>query len=220
MFFFAFLLTTAPASAQNPLRDSLSVASRALDLRPDSIDLRLRRAAWYVELEQWEDAKADYDRVLRSDGQNIAALYFRAYVNDRLGRYNFARMDYQNLLKLVPGNFQAQLGLVILNEKDKHLTEAMDGINRMVEQFADSAVVYAVRAGMESSRGQHLLAVYDFGEALLRDPGNQDYILGRCNSLIELGKKKEAERDLMLLQKLGVSRAALTDFYDRIKKRK
>ena len=67
-------------------------------------------------------------------------------------RYNFARLDYQNLLVLVPGNFQAQLGLALLNEKDKHYTEAYDGINSLIEQYPDSAMAYAARGGMEKER--------------------------------------------------------------------
>lgn len=37
----------------------------------------------------------------------------------------------------LPGNFQAQLGLALLNEKDKHYTEAYDGINNLIEQYPD-----------------------------------------------------------------------------------
>ena len=129
--FIAFMLwfpLGAMAQNTNPLLDSLKAASERLSYYPDSIDLRLRKAAWYVLLEEWQSAKNEYDIVLRHYPANIAALYYRAYCNDRLGRYNFARLDYQNLLTLVPGNFEARLGLALLNEKDKHYTEALDGI--------------------------------------------------------------------------------------------
>lgn len=84
------------------LRDSLAAAIDLLEYHPDSVDLRLKKAAWNVELEQWQYAKEDYDRVLRQHPDNIAALYYRAFVNEKLGRYNFARLDYQNLMRLVP----------------------------------------------------------------------------------------------------------------------
>lgn len=74
-----------------------------------------------------------YDYVLAKQPTNIAALYYRnLYCNERLHRYNFARLDYQNLLVIIPGNFEARLGLALLDQKDNHYTEALDGINRLV----------------------------------------------------------------------------------------
>ena len=89
---------------------------------------------------------------------NPAALYFRAFTNTKLGRYKFARLDYTNLLTIVPGHFEALLGLALLNDLDNRKTEAMDQANMLVEQFPDSAVAYAARAGMELERKQYLLA--------------------------------------------------------------
>lgn len=156
----------AMAQTLNPFRDSLKVASERLSYYPDSIDLRLRKASWYMQLEEWQSAKNEYDIVLRHNPANVAALYYRAYANERLGRYKFARLDYQNLLVLVPGNFEARLGLALLNEKDKHFTEALDGINQLVDVYPDSAVAWAARAGMENERGMLELAEYDYGKAI------------------------------------------------------
>ena len=124
-----------PVSAQdNPLRDSLKTALEKLSYHPDSVDLLLKKAAWNIELEQWQFAKESYDVVLAKEPMNVAALYFRAYVNEKLNRLNFARLDYENLLAIVPGNFEAQLGLALLNHKDKHYTKAMDMVNHLVSQ--------------------------------------------------------------------------------------
>ena len=40
----------AMAQTSNPLRDSLKVASERLSYYPDSIDLRLRKASWYMQI--------------------------------------------------------------------------------------------------------------------------------------------------------------------------
>lgn len=141
------------AQSNQALRDSLAHATDILAYHPDSIDLRLKKAAWNIQLEQWNYAKDDLDKVLYLNSTNIAGLFYRAFVNEKLNRYNFARLDYQNLLVLVPGNFQAQLGLALLNQKDLHFTEAYDGINNLIEQYPDSAIAYAARGGMERKRG-------------------------------------------------------------------
>lgn len=207
------------AMAQNnPLRDSLKAATERLSFHPDSIDLRLKKAGWNMQLEEWQNAKIEYDIVLRHEPNNIAALYYRAYCNDRLGRYNFARLDYQNVLTLVPGNFEARLGLALLNEKDQHYTEALDGINQLVTAHPDSAVAWAARAGIESERGMIELAEYDYGKALQLDPNNKDYLLSRADLRIKLHNYTDAQQDLDKLVQLGTPRAALKEWYDKIRK--
>lgn len=189
----------------NPLRDSLLVATHALEQHTDSVDLRLKRASWYLLLEKWNSAKDDYDLILAHYPNNVAALFFRAYANERLGRYGFARQDYNNLLKLVPGHFEAQLGLILLNQKDKHYTEAMDGINGLIEQYPTSAVAYAARAGMEEERGLLTLAEYDYTQAIMRDPNNTDYIIQRIEVYKKQKKYEQAKRDAALLRKMGIA---------------
>lgn len=204
-------------TANQALRDSLAAATEVLAYHPDSIDLRLKKAAWNIQLEQWDYAKDDLDKVLFLNNTNIAGLYYRAFVNEKLKRYNFARLDYQNLLVLVPGNFQAQLGLALLNEKDKHHTEAYDGLNSLIEQYPDSALAYAARGGLEKERGMLELAEYDYAEAMKRDAKNTDYIINHADILITLGRKLDALEDLEKLRKLGIPMGQLGDFYIRIR---
>ena len=219
----ALLMSMGRAVAQSSssaLRDSLALATETLAYHPDSIDLRLKKAAWNIQLEQWNYAKDELDKVLFLNQTNIAGLFYRAFVNEKLKRYNFARLDYQNLLVLVPGNFQAQLGLALLNEKDQHHTEAYDGINNLIEQYPDSAVAYAARGGMEKERGMLELAVYDYAEAMRLDSTNQDYIVSHVDLLITLGRKLEAYDDLRRLQALGVQPGQLQDFYALLRRKK
>ncbi len=199
------------------MRDSLRQAIETLAYHPDSVDLMLKKASWNMQLEQWQYAKDEYDKVLRIEPANVAGLFYRAYANDRLLRYNFARIDYENLLGIVPGNFEAQLGLALVNQKDKHFTEALDGINRLVTAFPDSAVAWAARAGMESERGQLELAEYDYSEALRRDPGNQEYLLNRADLRIKLKRKDDARRDLDAIARMGTPKMALKEWYDKCK---
>ncbi len=221
-----WLAATLSASAQGlardgmsreSMRDSLRQAIETLAYHPDSVDLMLRKASWNLQLEQWQYAKDEYDKVLRIDPTNVAALFYRAYANDRLLRYKFARIDYEALLGIVPGNFEAQLGLALVNQKDKHFTEAMDGINRLVTAFPDSAVAWAARAGMESERGQLELAEYDYSEALRRDPDNEDYLLNRADLRIKLKRKDDARYDLDTIVKRGTPKMALKEWYDKCK---
>lgn len=198
-------------------KDSLREAAEALSYHPDSLELRLRKASWNVELEQWDFAKDEYDYVLRHDPQNLAALYYRAFVNQKLHRNSFARLDYENLLKLYPGSFEGQLGLALLNEKDNRRTEALDQINETLNNFPDSAVVWAIRGGMEKDRKMYDVAEYDYAYAVKLDPGNMDYRLAYVDVLIAMGKKDKARQQLDALVRQGTHKAALKDWYKRCK---
>ena len=54
-------------------------------------------------------------------------------------------------------------------------------------------------------------------EALQRDPHNIDYRVNRIDLFLTLGRKREAEEDLLFLVRKGVPRASLRDFYRRLK---
>ena len=214
------LLLRLPSLAQEDrkaLRDSLKLAMEQLSYHPDSVDLRLRKAAWNMQLGEWQYAKDEYDRVINHHPDNLAARYYRAYANTQLRRYNVARLDYETVLRVVPGNFDARLGLALLNQKDHHYTEAMDGVNMLVSTYPDSATAWAARAGIEKERDMKELAAYDYGEALRRQPDNRDWLLARADLLIALRRYDEARKDLDRLVALGVSRGQLRDMYRQTK---
>lgn len=205
----------ATAQTRTDLRDSLSAAVQVLSFHPDSLELRMKKAAWNIELEQWRYAQEEYDFVLRYDEHNIAALFYRAYVNERHGRYKFARLDYEHLLRQVPGHFEAMMGLALLNDKDNRPTDALNQINLLVSQHPDSAVVYAVRGGMEVDRHMYTPAEYDFSRAIELDSKNTDYLLHRANVRLLMNRKKEAREDLDAMTRLGVARATLSEWYKK-----
>ena len=213
------LATDACAQRSVGLRDSLLKATNEMEYHPDSVDLRLKRAGINLLLEEWQKAKDDYDLILRLEPENVAALYFRAYANERLHRYGFARLDYESVLRLVPGNFEARLGLALLNQKARHFTEALDQLNQLVEQNPDSAVAYAARAGVEVEREMLDLAEYDYGQALRLSPDNRDFLLAHADVCLKLKHLEKARTDLDRLVELGTSRAALTDYYKRLRKK-
>uniref|UniRef100_UPI004029AC7F tetratricopeptide repeat protein n=1 Tax=Prevotella sp. TaxID=59823 RepID=UPI004029AC7F len=214
------LLLGLSAQAQEDrkaLRDSLKQAMEELSYHPDSVELRLRKAAWNMQLDEWQYAKDEYDWVISHHPDNLAARYYRAYANTQLRRYNFARLDYENVLRVVPGNFDARLGLALLNQKDHHYTEAMDGVNLLVSSYPNSATAWAARAGIEKERDMKELAVYDYGEALRREPDNRDWLLARADLLIALRRYEEARKDLDRLVEIGVARGELREMYRKAK---
>lgn len=215
-----FLFNNIYGQTYEQLKDSLEAATKLCEKYPDDNNLKLKKASWNIMLEQWAYAQREYDIILSRDPSNVAALYFRAFTNEKLNRLKFARQDYEKMLKIVPGNFNGLLGLALLNQKDMHYTEAMDMMNQLVEQYPDSAVAYAARAGIEQERSMLELAEYDYGEAMRLRPDNTDYILNRADVRLLLGRRNDAREDLELAVKKGVPRPALAELFAKCEKKR
>lgn len=195
------------------MKDSLEWTSERLKFDPGNDNLRLKKASWNMMLDQWSFACSEYDEVLRHDPNNISALFYRAFAYMKLSKFKEARNDYKQVLNITPRNFDAQLGLALVNQKDFKYTDAMNDINLLVEQYPDSAVAYAARAGMEMERDMLTLAEYDYTMAIKLDSANTDYLLNRFDVRIKMGNKKEARQDLDAMVALGIPKVALADYY-------
>lgn len=216
------LLVTVAATAQTvqQWRDSLSVLSRQISARPQSTDLRLRKAAVNIELGQWDYAIDEYGRVLEIDDKNLSALYFRAYAYNHLRRYDMARADYERFLNIMPRHFEARLGLAMTKRNQGKQMEALDELNRLVEMYPDSSLSYAVRAGFEMEREQYELALYDWDEAISRDATNLEYKVSMYSALWALKRYDEARRLGDDLVKQGVEQSVLEPLQTPRRKRR
>lgn len=218
-FLLFFILHSFPIEAQEQKawRDSLDVLNREIVLHPHSTDLRLKKAALNIELEQWEYAVEEYGRVLQEDPQNLAALYFRAYANTTLRHYDLAQLDYESFLSIVPKNFDAQLGLAMIKRKLGRKIDTLDELNKLVQLFPDSALAYAARAGYETELKQYEIALYDWDEALKRQPQNTDFLISKADVLIACKRHEEAWAILEEAMHRGIPRAALKEWLDKCK---
>ena len=198
-------------------RDSLSRLNDSIRLYPRNTDLRLKKAAVNIELEQWDYAADEYSRVLEIDPQNLAALYYRAYVNSHIRRYDMARNDYETFLTIVPRHFEAQLGLAMVKRSMGRQLDTMDELNRLVQMFPDSALAYAARAGYETELKQYDVALFDWDEAIRLQPGNTDFLLSRIDVLLMAKRREEAWQSIEKAMEGGVPRSVLKPWIDRCK---
>lgn len=212
----ASLATFAQSSSQ-AWRDSLQVLNKAISLEPRNTDLRLKKAAVNIELGQWEYAIEEYGRVLALDQKNLAAFYFRAYAHTNQRHYDLAKNDYESFLAIVPKHFEAQLGLAMVKRALGRKTDTIDELNRLVQQFPDSAKAYAARAAYETELKQFELALFDWEEAMKREPRNLEFLVSRVDVLLTLKRHEEAWALLNDALKRGVPRAALKEWIDKCK---
>ena len=91
LLFLLFFLSEVYGQTYEEMKDSLEAATKLCEKFPDDNDLRLKKASWNIMLEQWSYAQREYDIVLSRDPSNVAALYYRAFTNEKQKRY---KKDY------------------------------------------------------------------------------------------------------------------------------
>lgn len=205
------------AGAQN-YRDSLTAINRQIATSPWSTDLHLRKAAFNLQLKQWEYAIDEYRLVLERDPRNPAALFYRAYANTHLRRYELARNDYSDLLADHPRHFEARLSLAVVQQLMRRKQDALDELNQLVQQHPDSAVAYAARANVERELKQDDAALYDWQRAEQLSPLDATYVVSHVDLLLVLERRQEARRVLDAAVRRGIPRGMLSEWYGKVKR--
>jgi tetratricopeptide (TPR) repeat protein len=97
-------VTSCEEYARSRLWDeALRYCDRALELNPDALGPRYRRARTLFEMERGEEALAELERLLQRDPVHEAALELAGYVSATLDRSDEARGYYARFLELQPG---------------------------------------------------------------------------------------------------------------------
>ena len=117
LFILLLIITTTSAQTLKEWRDSLDVINKRIELHPQSLELKLEKAAISLQLLEWEDAIEACNEVTEKDMNNLSALFYRAYANNNLRRYELARNDYEHFLRISPRNLEARIGLAYTYSK-------------------------------------------------------------------------------------------------------
>ncbi|MBV9130544.1 MAG: tetratricopeptide repeat protein, partial [Verrucomicrobia bacterium] len=93
---------------------ALGDLTHLIALKPDHIELYLRRANLYLQLNKKDESLADYERVLAKDPQNVAALAGKGEVIAKKGNRRAGAEQLEEALRLATdprdkANIQAKL---------------------------------------------------------------------------------------------------------------
>ena len=168
-----------------------------------------------INLQQWDYAISEYGDILRLDERNLAALYFRAYCYNQQQHYDLAKVDYEKFIEIDPTHIEAHLGLAHTLQKMGRRADTVDQLTRTIQLFPDSASAYAASAAYETEQGLYDVALYDWDEAIRRDPKNVEFVVSKIDVLLRMKRILDARLALDALVRQGVPRAALKEWYDR-----
>ena len=211
--------TTAQTADTQRWRDTLTVLNRQIAQSPWSTDLHLRKAAANLQLKQWQYAVDEYALILQKDPRNPAALFYRAYANTHLRRFDLARNDLSDLIVHYPNHFEGRLSLAVVLQQTGHRQEAVDQLNQVIQLYPDSAVAYAARANVERQMKQDEAALYDWQRAEQLAPRDPTYVVSHVDLLLVLERRKEARRVLDAAVSRGIPRGMLLEWFEKCKRK-
>ena len=157
--------------------------------------------------------------MLKREPNNPAALFYRAYANTHLRRFDLARNDLNDLLAYLPRHFEARLSLAVVLQQMGRKQEALDELNQTIQMHADSAVAYAARANLERQMKHDDAALYDWERAEQLDPKDPTFVVSHVDLLLVLERREEARRVLDAAVKRGIPKGMLLEWYDKCKRR-
>jgi tetratricopeptide (TPR) repeat protein len=81
--------------------------------------------------------------------------------------------------------------------------------------FPDSVYSYVARAGFEAEIGQYEVALFDWDEAIKKEPKNADFVVSKVELLLRLKRYDEARAELNKAIRNGIHRGALKEWLEK-----
>jgi Tfp pilus assembly protein PilF len=174
----------APQQAQpeGPVRLSSSLP------KPNLI---LNRAYDALLANKLNDARRDYEQVLRSDAKNTDALLGLATIAGRQGQFNAAADLYLRVLEADPKDVNAKAGLINLQgQSDPVLSESR--LKTLLSNQPESPALHFSLGNLYAGQSRWSEAQQAYFRAHAGEPENADYLFNLAVSLDHMHQKKLA----------------------------
>lgn len=195
---------------QGKYDEALECYTRGMDADPYNPILPTNRAACFLKLKKYAVAESDCNLSISLDSKYIKAFARRGAARFALKNYQSALEDYETVLKLEPGNLEAQnelkrvkealgkAGATQEEEKGKDRETRMDmAVQKKLEeqQKRQEAVLHKDRGNAYFKEGKYEAAVECYTQGMEADGTNVLLPANRAMAYLKLERFAEAEED-------------------------
>lgn len=175
------------------LNEGIEKLCNALKVNPSNVDALYNRASAYFQSSQYGYALVDADRLITIDSKNISALSLRVHILHKLLRLRDALACVDEVLKLVPSDWNMRFTKGVLlsdvgsyHESMKVLLGLIEGNNHHPDVFNELGIV-------SMKIGEHIKAIEYFDKCIKlmpesyaahRNKGNAYFTLERFDSAL------------------------------------
>ena len=193
------------------LDEAIDSYTMALNITPYATSILLNRAALYLDKGQHDKAYIDYCNVIDLLPENIEARLYRAYIYMHRRQYDEARVDYNVIVGKEPTHKSARIGLVLLDQNLGKTLSAQNGLNLLVNDYPDDALLLKMRANLEVEENYLDAALADLEAAAKLDPGDAETFCQIGDVCLSLHKPIEGRKAFEKAISLGIPRAMLQE---------
>lgn len=190
---------------KNKLEQAADYYTKAIILLPKTVNILLARASVYMQLGMTDSAYDDYLEVISNDVRNKEAMTMKSYIDFSRRDYVKAKEGYNNLLKWYPDDYNAMLGLAMVEQKEKHYDKASVILSSLISSNPTDVKLYLARAEVEYERGLYELALEDCIKAIELDNKSVQAIIMRIKINTKRDKSLLVKSDMKRLNKMGIS---------------
>ena len=143
-------------------------------------------------LENFEQAKADYNKAIAINPEYANAYNNRGNIKLKQADYNGAIKDYNRAIELNPQFVEAYCNRGIAKENLGDYSEAMENFDRAIEINSEYIDGYLRRGILKQDSGDYAGAIRDFDRVIEIEPESKDRIVGYKERAERLQKGAEA----------------------------
>lgn len=196
---------------------ALDVLADAHRMAPASVTILKNRARVYEANGRFQEARADYDEILRLDSLERDARFHRGILALNFSDMKTATADFEFMKRHWPEDVNTNLGNAMLETASGRYEEAIVYYNRVLQEDKNP-VYYGERAFCRIQLGQLQDASDDIAAAIELDPEYGELYLYRAVLNRMRYRPEDAEADLRHAAELGVD-ISRVDFITSNKKK-
>ncbi|CAG8486363.1 10722_t:CDS:10, partial [Scutellospora calospora] len=153
-------------------RSALADFQKALDLKPDYVQLYVKRATIYTEQGNIDEALKEFDKAINIDPSDPDIYYHRGQIHFLHNDFNMAVKDYQRRIELDPDFVFAYIQLAIAQYKSGSVEDGMKTFQQGLQKFPRSAEMHNYYGELLAEQRRIDEAIEQFDEANELQTGN------------------------------------------------
>jgi tetratricopeptide (TPR) repeat protein len=161
---------------------------------PSTEDLLALGSAYYY-MQQYEEAKNIYDKILSLNPSDPTILHSRGVTYGQLGKYDEALADFNRSLELRPDALGTLINRGNAYTELARYDEAFADLNRSLELDPDNPAAFNNRGNAYFRLERYDEALADFNRSLELRPDDADTLSNRGKTYARLGRYDEALAD-------------------------
>lgn len=176
----------------------------ALNKHPESSFILHQRAGLLMEMERWDEARADYNKILKIDSLDIEALYNRGVLKLEMKDNEGAQKDFDVAERNGEFSPYGLLGKALIHRLNEEWSEAEKVYTSILNEYPEMTDVYLKRAECYLHLDELSKLSADLQKVATTEFANPTYYFLRGQLRLKQFDKDAAQSDFKKAKELGM----------------